>query len=105
MRRVAAHRVRHAGTVALPPRVLPVMARGADAQPTRDGAGGRCASRSYRAAARLGAGALFVGGNVALYEYFRRAWWLGERADRFRVNWEQDQPFRQADEFGHALGG
>lgn len=53
-----------------------------------------------------GRGRAFVGGNVvAVYEYFRRAWWSGERADRFRFDWEQTQPFRQADKFGQALGG
>ena len=64
-----------------------------------------CSSQTYRVASRTGASALFVGANVALYEYFRRAWWAGERADRFRINWEHNDPFRQADKFGHALGG
>ena len=65
----------------------------------------RCAERGYRVATRAAAGAVFVGANAALYEYFRRAWWSGEGADHFRINWERDDPFRQADKFGHALGG
>ena len=75
------------------------------AQPAGAQQSPRCADRGYRVATRAGAGALFLGGNVALYEYFRRAWWSGERADRFRINWEWDEAFRQADKFGHALGG
>jgi hypothetical protein len=47
---------------------------------------------------------VFVGGNVALYEYFRRAWWSGERAD-FHVNNDWDLEFRDMDKLGHALGG
>jgi hypothetical protein len=76
----------------------------AGAAPAGEGARGRCRSRSYRAAARTGAVAVFVGGNAALYEYFRRAWWLGERGD-FHVNWERESYFRQADKFGHMYGG
>jgi uncharacterized protein YfiM (DUF2279 family) len=66
--------------------------------------GGRCASRRYRTAARAGAATVFVGGNAALYEYFRRAWWSGERGD-FYINWERESHFRQADKFGHLYGG
>jgi len=65
-------------------------------------AGGRLGGRP---ATRVAVATTFVGGNLALYEYFRRAWWSGERAKRFTINWEQDDQFRQADKFGHALGG
>jgi hypothetical protein len=47
----------------------------------------------------------FVATNAALYEYFDRAWWSGERADHFWVNWERHEPFREQDKFGHAYGG
>jgi uncharacterized protein YfiM (DUF2279 family) len=46
----------------------------------------------------------FVGANAGLYEYFRRAWWSGERAD-FRIDWERQSYFRQADKLGHMYGG
>ena len=69
-----------------------------------DGKDGRCASRRYRAATRTAAAVGFVGANAGLYEYFRRAWWSGERAS-FRVDWERQSAFRQADKFGHAYGG
>ncbi|MEO8194860.1 MAG: hypothetical protein ABI681_13500, partial [Gemmatimonadales bacterium] len=32
---------------------------------------------------RAGVAAVFIGGNAALYSYFKRAWWSGERADHF----------------------
>ena len=57
------------------------------------------------AASRAVAGTVFVGGNAALYAYFRKAWWSGQRADHIWINWEQHENFRQADKFGHALGG
>ena len=65
----------------------------------------RCASRGYRRATRAGAGAVFVGANAGLYEYFRRAWWSGERAERFFVQNDWDGAFRDQDKFGHMLGG
>ncbi len=65
---------------------------------------GSCERGERKATQAVVAGA-FVGGNVALYEYFRRAWWSGDKADKFRINWERNEPFRQADKFGHALGG
>lgn len=56
-------------------------------------------------AARVGVGAVFVGGNALLYRYFKRAWWSGERAKHFffRADWDED--FRDQDKFGHMLGG
>ncbi len=84
------------------PDTAPVATR--DANRSGADAVGRCKSRSYRTATRTGAVAVFVGGNAALYEYFRRAWWSGERAD-FHVNWERDSYFRQADKLGHLYGG
>lgn len=46
----------------------------------------------------------FVGGNLALYEYFRRAWWSGARAPFF-LNYDWDGNFRDQDKLGHLLGG
>jgi len=46
----------------------------------------------------------FVGGNLALYEYFRRAWWSGQRAPFF-LNYDWDGNFRDQDKLGHLLGG
>ncbi len=66
---------------------------------------GRCDDTGYRVASRAVVGATAVGSNVALHEYFKRAWWSGERADRMWVNWERREPFREQDKFGHAWGG
>ena len=57
-----------------------------------------------RTATRAVVGGTFVGGNVALYEYFRRAWWSGARAD-FEVRSDWDVEFRDQDKLGHFLGG
>lgn len=57
-----------------------------------------------RPGTRVVVAGVFVGGNVALYEYFRRAWWSGERDD-FQVNYDWDMEFRDMDKLGHALGG
>lgn len=56
-------------------------------------------------ARRVAAGAVFVGGNAALYSYFKRAWWSGTRAKHFffRADWDED--FRDQDKFGHMFGG
>lgn len=56
-------------------------------------------------AARVLVGTGAVAANAALYVYFRNAWWSGERADRFFVNWERNQSFRGQDKLGHGLGG
>lgn len=61
-------------------------------------------ARGRRVAQALVAG-VFVGGNVALREYFKRAWWSGEKAPKFFVNYDWDGPFRDMDKFGHVLGG
>jgi hypothetical protein len=54
---------------------------------------------------RAAVGAVFVGGNAALYSYFKKAWWSGERAPHFffRADWDED--FRDQDKFGHMTGG
>jgi len=54
---------------------------------------------------RAGVAVAFVAGNAALYSYFKRAWWSGEKADHFffRADWDQD--FRDQDKFGHLFGG
>ena len=57
-----------------------------------------------RRVAQSAVAATFVGGNLALYEYFRRAWWSGQRADFF-VNYDWDGYFRDQDKLGHMLGG
>jgi uncharacterized protein YfiM (DUF2279 family) len=62
------------------------------------------AGGAARRGAQAGAAAVFVGANLGLYEYFRRAWWSGERSD-FYVNWDWDVPFRNQDKLGHLHGG
>jgi uncharacterized protein YfiM (DUF2279 family) len=64
-----------------------------------------CAPRaSGRRVAQSAVAATFVGGNLALYEYFRRAWWSGERAPFF-LNYDWDGNFRDQDKLGHFIGG
>ena len=64
-----------------------------------------CASPAYRATARATVGTAALAGNVALYQYFRAAWWNGQPAAHSWINWEQHEPFREMDKFGHAFGG
>lgn len=54
---------------------------------------------------RAGVVTAFVGGNAALYSYFKSAWWSGQRADRFFFRADWDENFRDQDKFGHAFGG
>lgn len=54
---------------------------------------------------RAGVAATFVGGNAALYSYFKRAWWSGDRADHFFFRADWDENFRDQDKFGHMIGG
>ncbi len=54
---------------------------------------------------RTAVGAVFVGGNAALYSYFKRAWWSGERAPHFFFRADWDENFRDQDKFGHMTGG
>lgn len=51
------------------------------------------------------AAATFVTANAGLFVYFKKAWWSGQKADKFffRPDWDQD--FRDQDKFGHFLGG
>jgi hypothetical protein len=56
-------------------------------------------------AKRLAVGAAFVGGNAALYSYFKRAWWSGTKAKHFFFHADWDEDFRDQDKFGHMLGG
>ena len=60
--------------------------------------------RRGRRMAQGAVAATFVGGNLALYEYFRRAWWSGERAP-FHLNYDWNGYFRDQDKLGHLLGG
>lgn len=55
--------------------------------------------------ARGAVGSAFVAGNAELWQYFKKAWWSGEKAKHlfFRADWDQD--FRDQDKFGHLLGG
>lgn len=89
-------RTRGAGVLGV---ALAATALGVDAQ------GRRCDAAGYRAGSRAAVGATIVGSNVALHEYFRRAWWSGERADAMWINWERREPFREQDKLGHAWGG
>lgn len=67
---------------------------------------GNCGlSKNDIALRRVGVGAVFVGGNAALYSYFKRAWWSGEKADHFFFHADWDQDFRDQDKFGHMFGG
>ena len=54
---------------------------------------------------RVAVGAVFVGGNAALYSYFKRAWWSGERSDGFFFRSDWDENFRDQDKMGHLFGG
>jgi len=56
-------------------------------------------------AVRAGVGTAFVGANAYLYQYFKKAWWSGERSDHFFFHADWDQWFRDQDKFGHAYGG
>lgn len=51
------------------------------------------------------AGATFVTANAGLFLYFKKAWWSGEKADKFLFRPDWDQEFRDQDKFGHFLGG
>ena len=66
---------------------------------------GVCGSPVYRATSRATVGTAAIAGNVALYEYFKRAWWNGQPARHIWINWEKREPFREMDKFGHAYGG
>ena len=56
-------------------------------------------------ARRVAVGATFAGGNAALYSYFKRAWWSGDRADGFFFRADWDENFRDQDKLGHLVGG
>lgn len=64
-----------------------------------------CASAATRRNARIAAAATGAAANAALYVYFREQWWSGEKADRFVLNWDWNEEFRDQDKLGHALGG
>lgn len=82
----------------------PTVSRAAAAG-SANGQPGWCApGAGGRRMAQTAVGATFVGGNLALYEYFRRAWWSGEKAPFF-VNYDWDGNFRDQDKLGHLLGG
>lgn len=75
--------------------VVPTSARAQFTGPCENGG---------RPGTRVAVAGVFVGGNAALYEYFRRAWWSGERGE-FTVNHDWGMEFRDQDKLGHALGG
>jgi hypothetical protein len=62
-------------------------------------------SQNQTTLARGGAGTAFVGGNVELWHYFKKAWWSGEKAPHFFFRSDWDEDFRDQDKFGHLLGG
>ena len=53
---------------------------------------------------RVAVGGTFVAANVALQQYFKKAWWSGEKRD-FWTNHDWRQPFREHDKAGHMYGG
>jgi hypothetical protein len=62
-------------------------------------------SHSQTTLARSAVGTSFVGGNIELWHYFKRAWWSGEKAPHFFFRSDWDEDFRDQDKFGHLLGG
>ncbi len=64
---------------------------------------GGCVGRD-RTVRRSVAATAFVGGNVALYQYFESAWWSGEPA-KFHYRHDWDENHRDQDKFGHLVGG
>ena len=85
--------------VPLPLLLLVVAATVAAETPAQDACTGR--ERIVRRAAVTTA---FIGGNAALYVYFDKAWWSGEKSD-FWFNNDWDMPFRDQDKAGHLIGG
>lgn len=87
-------------------RAVPPATPQADSNaPHRTAAPGWCTSgQRGRRIAQTAVAGTFVGGNLALYEYFRRAWWSGERAPFF-LNYDWDGNFRDQDKLGHLIGG
>jgi hypothetical protein len=63
-----------------------------------------CQSPS-RDLARAAAGLGLSGGYAGLYLYFRHAWWSGTPASKWFVENDWDREERDADKFGHLLGG
>jgi len=57
------------------------------------------------AAVRTGVATAFVGVNAYLYQYFKKAWWSGDKAPHFFFHADWDQWFRDQDKFGHMFGG
>jgi len=55
--------------------------------------------------ARPAVATAFVGGNIELWHYFKKAWWSGEKAPHFFFRSDWDEDFRDQDKFGHLLGG
>jgi hypothetical protein len=64
-----------------------------------------CSLGPNRRAAQGAVAGIFVASNVALYSYFKKAWWSGEKADKFffRADWDENQ--RDQDKWGHLFGG
>lgn len=98
-------RVPDAAAVALvPSTVAPTSVIDTGAVPNVSAPSWCSAGGRGRRGAQVAVGATFVGGNLALYEYFRRAWWSGQRAPFF-LNYDWDGNFRDQDKLGHMLGG
>ncbi len=67
-------------------------------------AGTVCRNPSYKLA-RWAAGAGMAGGYTILHIYFKRQWWSDVPAKNWFVANDWDQNHRDADKFGHILGG
>ena len=86
-------------------RALPTVLRDDSLAKARDSVPRWCGTGAKgRRIAQSAVAGTFVGGNLGLYEYFRRAWWSGERAPFF-LNYDWDGNFRDQDKLGHLIGG
>ena len=84
----------------------PTIASGAGGSQLLQSDRPKCGNGSTDVALRRTAVATaFVGGNAALYSYFKKAWWSGERAPHFFFRADWDENFRDQDKFGHMTGG
>jgi uncharacterized protein YfiM (DUF2279 family) len=93
-----------AQTHSSPPRdTLPTVAKSTNTN--RAKAVAACPLGSNRRAAQGVVAGVFIGGNLALYSYFKDAWWSGEKAEKFFFNADWDENHRDQDKWGHLFGG
>jgi uncharacterized protein YfiM (DUF2279 family) len=64
-----------------------------------------CPLGSNQRAVQGAVAGVFVASNVALIRYFKRAWWSGERSEKFFFNADWDDDYRDQDKWGHVFGG